>query len=293
MFDSTSLIIEAATHRLIASYRHVFRGRDPDRAAAIAATTRLALERIGLSDAPYHDVEHTVMVTLVGTEILRGREIAEPLSPDDWLHMTVALLCHDIGYVRGACRGDTATEAVVDSSGQKVALPRGASDAWLTPYHVDRSKIFVRERAARSSAGLDPERVARGDRADPLPGAGGRGSRGDRDRSRAGPRRRPDRPARGPGLPAQAHCAVPRVRRDRDGGSARLHLPGRPHRELPALLLGQDRALHRRRAALPGADPGGPVSGPQTSTRTCSRSSICAGGWGRSLALPTTPAPPA
>src|SRR3712207_5502817 len=74
--------------------------------------------------------------------------------------MTVALLCHDVGYVRGACRGDTATEVVVDLAGNKRELPRGASDAWLTPYHVDRSKIFVRERADVMGPVVDPERVA-------------------------------------------------------------------------------------------------------------------------------------
>src|SRR5206468_4303206 len=88
------------------------RGLDPHR-PAIEGARRMRIERIALSDALYHDVEHTVMVTLVGTAILRGREIAERLTPGDWLHMTVALLCHDVGYVRGACRGDTATEVVV------------------------------------------------------------------------------------------------------------------------------------------------------------------------------------
>ena len=82
------------------------------------------------------------------------------VTADDWLHTTVALLCHDVGYVRGACRGDTATEVVVDLDGTRLALPRGASDAWLTPYHVDRSKLFVRERAG-VIGGIDPERVAR------------------------------------------------------------------------------------------------------------------------------------
>ena len=160
MIDSTALIVEAVTRQLVGQYRQVFGAGEPDHAAAIATAARLALERVALSDALYHDLGHTVMVTLLGTDILRGREIAEPLTPEDWLHMTVALLCHDVGYVRGACRGDTATEAVVDARGEKVALPRGASDAWLTPYHVDRSKLFVHQRAA-VIGGVDPERVAR------------------------------------------------------------------------------------------------------------------------------------
>jgi hypothetical protein len=160
MFDTTGIVIDAVTRHLVAQHRRMFETRGPDHTAAITTAVRLSLERIGLSDALYHDVEHTVMVTLVGTEILRGREIAERLTPEDWLHMTVALLCHDVGYVRGACRGDTATEVVVDLAGNKKELPRGASDAWLTPFHVDRSKVFVRERAEVIGAAIDPERVA-------------------------------------------------------------------------------------------------------------------------------------
>ena len=44
------------------------------------------------------------MVTLVGTEILRGRDLIEPVTAEDWLHFNVALLLHDIGFVRGARR---------------------------------------------------------------------------------------------------------------------------------------------------------------------------------------------
>jgi hypothetical protein len=160
MFDSTTLVIDALTRRLVAEYRRVYRRHEPDHAPTIATAVRLALERIRLSDALYHDVGHTVMVTLLGAEVLRGREIAERVTAEDWLHMTVALLCHDVGFVRGACRGDTATEAVVGPSGERREIPRGASDAWLAPFHVDRGKTFVRERAG-VLPGVDPERVAR------------------------------------------------------------------------------------------------------------------------------------
>ena len=159
MVNTTSLIVDVVGRHLIDQYRRVYDEREPDHTAAISAATRLALERIGMSDALYHNVEHTVMVTLVGTEILRGREIAERLTPTDWLHMTVALLCHDVGYVRGACLKDTPTHVVADLEGTLKELPRGASDAWLTPFHVDRSKIFIHERAAVIGA-IDPDRVA-------------------------------------------------------------------------------------------------------------------------------------
>lgn len=71
-----------------------------------------------------------------------------------------ALLCHDIGYVRGVCAGDEEQSAVIGEAEERLPLPRGASDAFLTPYHVTRGKIFVRERFAQSDA-LDGERIAR------------------------------------------------------------------------------------------------------------------------------------
>jgi hypothetical protein len=49
---------------------------------------------------------------------------------------------------------------VVDESGATVSLHRGASDAALGPYHVDRSKIAVRARF-KSVPGVDAERIAR------------------------------------------------------------------------------------------------------------------------------------
>jgi hypothetical protein len=160
VFDSTTLVIEAVAHRLVAEYRRVYAHREPDHAPAIATAVRLALERIGMSDALYHDVGHTAAVTLLGTEILRGREIAERVTPDDWLHMTVALLCHAVGQVRGVCHGDTATEAVINLAGERREIPRGASDAWLAPFRIDRGKVFVHERAG-AVPGVDPDRVAR------------------------------------------------------------------------------------------------------------------------------------
>ena len=41
-----------------------------------------------------------------------------------------------------------------------MTLQRGASDAALAPYHVDRSKLFVMERLGHSTT-LDAGRVAR------------------------------------------------------------------------------------------------------------------------------------
>ena len=49
---------------------------------------------------------------------------------------------------------------VVDATGRKISLPRGASDAALAPYHVERSKLFVMDRLAGVEE-LDAERIVR------------------------------------------------------------------------------------------------------------------------------------
>jgi hypothetical protein len=54
---------------------------------------------------------------------------------------------------------DTAEHFVIDDVGNTVTPPRGASDAFLTPYHVDRGKIVIRERFA-SVPFVDEERIA-------------------------------------------------------------------------------------------------------------------------------------
>ena len=48
--------------------------------------------------------------------------------------------------MRGVCRGDGNGQYVYNDRGELVTLPDGSTDASLTPYHVSRSKLFVRER---------------------------------------------------------------------------------------------------------------------------------------------------
>jgi hypothetical protein len=147
MFNPTQIVIEAFVGELRAMYERTYGTLEPSYPGIISFVARLALENIATSDAAYHDVNHTIMVTLVGQEILRGRHVrVGGVSPREWLHFIVSLLCHDIGYVRGICRGDTDGHYVINAEGDKVNIPDGATDAALTPYHVARSKLFVRER---------------------------------------------------------------------------------------------------------------------------------------------------
>src|SRR6266436_1565179 len=126
----------------------------------IPFAARIALDCIGNSDALYHNVEHTMLVTLAGHDIFKGRALLMPSTPTDYSNFIVACLTHDIGYVRGILQGDDGDGFVVDRTGRKISLPRGSSDAALAPYHVERSKLFVLDRVAAIEE-LDSARIAR------------------------------------------------------------------------------------------------------------------------------------
>lgn len=147
MFNPTQVVIEAFVNELQVMYRRTYGELEPSYPDIIGFVARLALENIANTDASYHDVNHTIMVTAVGQEILRGRHICVGgVTPREWLHFIVSLLCHDIGYVRGICRGDSNGHYVTNMTGHTVTVPEGSTDASMTAYHVARSKLFVRER---------------------------------------------------------------------------------------------------------------------------------------------------
>lgn len=144
---------------LVNDFRESFGPGHDEAGEHLGALARSAIEYIGRSDALYHNFEHTMLVTLVGRDILRGRMLLERVEPQDYTHLIAACLLHDIGFVRGILSGDSKTGYVVDASGGRVTLPRGASDASLTAYHVDRSKMFAFERLGNSPV-FDAARVA-------------------------------------------------------------------------------------------------------------------------------------
>ena len=146
MFNAASVVIEAFVEDLVVRYVNTF-GEDVADIRLITINARNALEIIANSDAPYHDVNHTIMVTMVGTEILRGKILVEGgVSSNDWVHFVISLLNHDIGYVRGICRADRNGRYATNLEYDTIAPPPGSTDAALTPYHVDRAKLFIRER---------------------------------------------------------------------------------------------------------------------------------------------------
>lgn len=160
MLNPTKILVDAFGDHLDNTYRSMFGNGEAGYAQQAAVAGRLILGCIANTDAAYHDLQHTLHVTAVGLEIMRGKTIHMRTTPEDWLHYTIALLCHDIGYLRGVCPGDSHEKFVIDDEGNTFTPPRGATDASLTPYHVERGKLFVRERL-KDVPFIDAERVER------------------------------------------------------------------------------------------------------------------------------------
>ncbi len=159
MLNLQKLARESFAEEVERVYHQTYGLLRPEYGSILGWACRFALENIANGDALYHNVEHTMMVTLVGQEILRGKHLTEGgVEPEDWLHFLIALLCHDIGYIKGICKKDGKGVYDTGVGGRTVKIPLTGTDAALSPYHVDRSKQFVRERFDTSP--LDTEVLA-------------------------------------------------------------------------------------------------------------------------------------
>ncbi len=133
---------------LASGYEATFGTTYPEYVDLLRLAANLGLENIANGDMLYHDVDHTIMVTMVGQELLRCKRLKEGgVTPEEGLNYLVSLLCHDVGYVKGVCEKDgTSAGGFDDGRGSTVFIPEGGTCARLAPHHVDRSKVFVRER---------------------------------------------------------------------------------------------------------------------------------------------------
>ena len=150
MYSPKQTLICTFTAYLEETYQAVFGQIPYSYINFLGTNARLVLERIAQSDALYHDLEHTILVTSVGQEILQAKRLCEghaSVTAKEWLHFMMALLCHDIGYCKGVCNQDDAGQGryTLGVEGGFVSLPYGATDAFLSPYHVDRSMQFLQE----------------------------------------------------------------------------------------------------------------------------------------------------
>jgi len=163
LFNYTQFLIDHFVQQLQRSYEQTYGGYKRDYSEIISWAGGMALENIANSDALYHNVEHTILVTMVGQEILRGKHIYEGgVSCEIWLNFTISLVCHDIGYLKGLCREDDRDKGcfVTGRDNKSIMLTSGETDASLAPYHVDRGKLFIDERF-KNHAVIDAEEVKR------------------------------------------------------------------------------------------------------------------------------------
>src|SRR5690606_19790657 len=147
MINWQELTIDMFVQQLKNSYQRTYGDITPEFGRIVAWCGRLSLENISNSDALYHDIDHTIMVSLAGLSIIEGKHLREGgITPRDWMHFMIAVLCHDIGYVKGVCKNDTDTLFCTGVGDERVEISPAGTDVALTPYHVNRSKMFVRER---------------------------------------------------------------------------------------------------------------------------------------------------
>ena len=77
MFNIHNLVIESFIAQINRNYLQEFGAFNRGYADILAWISRLSLENILNSDALYHNVDHTIMVTLAGQEILRCKNLKE------------------------------------------------------------------------------------------------------------------------------------------------------------------------------------------------------------------------
>jgi hypothetical protein len=160
MFRPTTILIDAFAGHVLGEFDRLFPHGDPAHRQALLQVARMALQRIARSNAPYHDLDHTIVVTQVGEDILRGR-LARDGNVDslDWINFVASLLCFAIGFVRSVCPGDDGETCVADETGRTVTVPRSRSEGALWPYFTDRGKLFVRH-YFRDHPLIDADRLA-------------------------------------------------------------------------------------------------------------------------------------
>lgn len=161
MLNPGRMIADLTARRQSASFIAACPGAGAGEARLMQGLVGWALGRIARSDALYHDLDHSVAVLETARLLLLGQAaMGKPAAPGDWLHLVAAAALHDIGYVHGVCAEDRPGIAALDCSGRSLSLAKGATDAALAPYHVDRACLMIGERLTQVP-GLDPDRLCR------------------------------------------------------------------------------------------------------------------------------------
>src|SRR6187549_4215056 len=92
MITIPELVAQALGTFLASDTRSRFGSSQARLAEFLPYAARLTLECIGNSDALYHNIEHTMLVTLAGHDILRGRALHTHMPAEDYAHVIIACL---------------------------------------------------------------------------------------------------------------------------------------------------------------------------------------------------------
>jgi hypothetical protein len=146
MLDVTQTFENCLLRALSENYKTCFDDGHVDYHDLVQDAAKAAVEHISNCDALYHNMEHTIYVTMTGQAILTGKHQESALTAQQWANVTLALLFHDIGFVRGICSRDKKGQYHSGTDdGEMITLERGSSDASLMPYHVHRGQCYARE----------------------------------------------------------------------------------------------------------------------------------------------------
>jgi len=147
MFNPSARIIESFVGHIRQSFEEAFSSAPEAYVRLLEQSARSAMEALLDCDCPYHDIQHTMLVTDIGKTMLHGRQLLQgDVTQTDWLHAVIAMMFHDVGYIRGLLKEDDAGSCLVDANGERIQPPAGCTDAYMTPWHVTRGCLFVRDR---------------------------------------------------------------------------------------------------------------------------------------------------
>ena len=96
MFRPSEIIITAFIESLLEDFAAQFGDNHP-RAVQLKDCAKIILSHYTLSDALYHNLDHTLVVTGVGKDLINGKRVAEgQVDADDWFNFVVACLVDEV-----------------------------------------------------------------------------------------------------------------------------------------------------------------------------------------------------
>ena len=146
MFNPNAILIENFVAHTLHEFEHLFLSSDAQQMQSLEQATRTALETLLNCDCPYHDMHHTMLVADVGQTILHGRQLARgDLDSHTWLQAVVAMLFHDIGYLRTLLPDSREHPGLVSISvNYRITVPRASRVVTSNFFGMYTSLPFLR-----------------------------------------------------------------------------------------------------------------------------------------------------